>query len=359
MILRYPLARRLAVSGTAAFTALAAAGLVLIFLAVQPAQLVSLGTVVAVVFAGACLAWYLRVKAFARHPFRAVSARHVIAFRPRESRGDGVMLASATVASETEFEAIEGGLKFVRLQKFVVEPTALDPQDLLQDWGYSARISGADLAATPYVSPSRSLQLDVPLETPPRPGARFTISENLSFDVFLDAPARLVFQPSYPSGRQTIFIAFDGPKAVDARFRVERGLGRADSGPLASGDAGIAFVWERAVPGEQLVIEWEWDPDTLPEPRDETEYLMAEARRRQAETQERLAAQYLEEQESGAGQGDGAVRIREILNSGRAAGLPGDAGFSDDVADTTPAEEHPIIKAARAREKLYKNEDEG
>lgn len=356
--MKYPLARRLAAFGTAAFTAVAAFGLALILMAAQPAQLISLATVVAVVFAAACLAWYLRLKALGRHPFRAVSARHVIAFRPRESRGDGVMLASATVASETDFEAIEGALKFVRLQKFVVEPTALDPQDLLQDWGYSARISGAESAATPHVSPSRSLQLDVALETPPRPGARFTISENLSFDVFLDAPARLVFQPSYPSGRQTIFIALDGPKPVNPRFRIERGLGRADSGPLASGDAGIAFVWERATPGEQLVIEWEWDPKSLPAPQTETERLMAEARRRQAEIQEKLAVQYLEEEDFGGGQGDSAARIRELLASGRAANLPGDAGFSDDVADTTPAEEHPIIKAARARERLYKKDDE-
>lgn len=367
MKLPYPLARRLSSWGAVAFAALAAAGLAAILLKVEPVQVISLATVIAVVFAAACVAWFARLKSLARHPFRATRARHTVTFRGRDMREDGVMLAGASVASETEFEALAAGQKSVRLQKFVVEPTALDPDDLLQDWSYTARIGGAEQAAQPYLSPSRSLQLDVTLQVPPQPGARFDISESLSFDVFLDAPARLVFQPSYPSGPQTIEILFDGPRPLRPRYRIERGFGQSESGDLAAEGPRLGFVWEHAAPGEQLVLDWEWDPESLPEPQSETDRLIAEARKRQDEIQKALATQLLEEE--GAGEGDGesaedhaiirAAHLRETLVSGHAPPLPGDAGFADDdMDDTTPAEEHPIIKAARAREKLYKKDGE-
>lgn len=372
MKLPYPLARQLSRWGTTLFALLAAAGLAAILLEAGPVQIVSLGTVVAVVFAGASYAWSARLKTLARHPFRAVSARHSVHFKGRDLRGDGVMLATASVASETEFEALAPGQKSVRLQKFVVEPTALDPQDLLQDWSYSARIGGADSPAAPYLSPSRSLQLDVSLQIPPAPGARFDISEELSFDTFLDAPARLVFQPSYPSGPQTIEILFEGPRPLRPRFRIERGFGLSESGDLLAEGSRLGFIWEHAVPGEQLILDWEWDPESLPVPSSETERLIAEARKRQGEIQKALAAQLLEEENAGDGEGAGegegdsaedhaiirAARLREKLISGHMPPLPGDAGFADDgVDDTTPAEEHPIIKAAREREKLYKKDD--
>ncbi len=367
MKLPYPLARRLSLCGTALFTLVAAAGLAAILLRAGPAQAIALATVAAVVFAAACFAWSARLKALARHPFRAVRARHAVTFRGQPMRGDGVMLATAAVASETEFEALAPGQKSVRLQKFVVEPTALDPQDLLRDWRYTARIGGADSPAQPYLSPSRSLQLDVALQVPPEPGARLDIREDLSFDVFLDAPARLVFQPSYPSGPQDIEILFDGPRPLRPRFRIERGFGQSESGDLAAVGPRLGFVWQHAVPGEQLVLDWDWDPESLPEPQSETDRLIAETRKRQDEIQKALATQLLEEEGAGEGEGESAedhvtiraARLRETLVSGHAPALPGDAGFADDgMADTTPAEEHPIIKAARAREKLYKKEGE-
>lgn len=366
MKLRYPLARALARSGTISLSALAAAGVAALLLGIGPAQVVALGTVVAVIFAGACFAWSVRLRALARHPFRAVTARHVVTFRGLPPRGDGGRFATAEVASKTEFEAIAPAQKGVRLQKFVVEPTALDPDDLLQDWSYTARVGDSDSILEPYVSPSRSLQLDVALKTPPAPGERFDINENLNFEVFLDAPARLVFQPSYPSGPQTIEILFEGPRAMRPRYHIERGLGHSEEGALVAEGTRLGFVWERAEPGEQLTLDWEWDPESLSEPEGETDRLIAEARRRQAEIQEKLASQMVEEEGAGEGEGESAedhaiiraARRRETLLSGRAPSLPGDAGFAGDGAeDTTPAEEHPIIKAARAREKLYKKDE--
>ena len=148
-------------------------------------------------------------------------------------------------------------------------------------------------------------------------------------------------------------------------------MGQSQSGDLLAEGSRLGFVWEHAVPGEQLVLEWEWDPESLPVPKSETERLIAEARKRQDEIQKSLATQFLEEGGAGEGEGAGeekgesaedhaiirAARLRESLASGYAPPLRGDAGFAGDgMDDTSPAEEHPIIKAARAREKLYKKD---
>lgn len=364
MKIPFPVARALTRWGSVGFAGLAVGCLSVVVGTTQPPKSFALAAIVAVIAAAACTAWAMRLAALARFPFQTLGAGHTVTFGKGRLRDDGAIIAEARVHSDSEFESLVDGQKSVRLQKFVVEPTTLDPQDLLTDWHYACSIGEQIFAPEPVLSPSRSLRLDVPLAEPSKAGARFSIAEDLTFESFLDGPARLVFQPSYPSGAQSVVISFDGPKPLSARYRIERGLGNSESGDLAlsesGAESGISFVWERAEPGEQLVIEWDWDPATLPEPMSEAERLIAAARKRQEDFQKILATQFGAE-EGGDGESAEAhaiikaARAREALYvQGAAPALSGDLGFEDEQQG---ADDHPIIKAARAREKLYKSDD--
>jgi hypothetical protein len=356
-------ARAVATAVTAACAGAGFGGLLLLLTLTATPRWLAVVTVLLAVVAASGAAWLARLQALARHPFRILAARHSISVRHRDPDTSGVPLASVTVASETEFEPLQEGAAVLRLQKFVTEPSSLDPARLLADWRYASRI-GADAAEPrPYLSESRSLQLDLPLAGVSEP---FTLAEELSFDTLLDAPARFVFQPSYPAGREEIEVVFLGPRPLRPRYRIDRGLGAVESGTLSLSDpARLAFVWKNAVPGQQLALEWDWDAASLPAPMSETERLIAFARERQAELEKRLAVQFrdVEPDESDTAPAEEhwvikAARLRETLYAGGTPETPtlaGDSGFVSD-ADDTPAEDHPIIKAAREREKLYKDE---
>ena len=361
MKISFPVARALARWGMVVFAGLAVGCLSIIVATAQPPKSFSLAAIIAVIVAAACAAWAMRLAALARFPFRTLHARHTVTFGKGKLRDDGAMVAEAEVRSDSEFESLSDGQRSVRLQKFVVEPTTLDPQDLLTDWRYACSVGEQIFAPEPVLSSSRSLRLDVSLAEPSKAGTRFPIVEDLTFESFLEGPARLVFQPSYPSGAQSVAIAFEGPKPLSACYRIERGLGNSESGDLIAGDAGISFVWERGEPGEQLVIEWEWDPATLPQPMSEIERLIAAARKRQEEFQKILATQFGAEE--GGGDGESAedhpiieaARAREAGYAPNVApALSGSSGIEDEFQS---ADDHPIIKAARAREKLYKGEE--
>jgi hypothetical protein len=349
LTIRYPTARLLAIWGTAVFSGLGLGGMGALAAIPQPPRAIALGTVAAVILAAAFVAWGMRLAALARHPFRTLHARHSVTFGRGAMTDHGGASVTAKARSEFEFESLAAGQTSLRLQKFVIEPTALDPQELLTDWSYACRLGDDAPVPQPFLSTSRSLQLDVALKEPSLPGARYNVAEELSFESFLDVPARLVFQPSYPCAAQTVAINFEGPRPRHPRFKIDRGLGRCESGDLVVEESRLDFVWNRAEPGEQLEIEWDWDPETFPKPASETERLIAAARKRQDELQKLLASQIAAD----TIEGEGALEIIRAAHeaSGAPPSLPGDAGFADDTAD-----EHPLIRAARQREKLYKGD---
>jgi len=366
--LPFPIARLLAGFATAAFAGASLGGAALLAALPEIPRWLALGTAVCVVLAGLCAYLWTRLRALARHPFRIRAARHRVVFRNAAADPSGVPLAAATVSSETEFECLRSGATSLRLQKFVTEPSGLDPGRLLSDWGYQCRIGkggeGTRATPRPYLSSSRSLQLDLPLAEPMRAGARFTVAEELGFETLLDAPARLVFQPSYPAESQSVEIAFQGVRPLRARYVIERGLGEVETGALdVEGGSRLSLVWNDAEPGQQLAVDWDWDPASLPAPLTEIERLIAAARARQREIETLLATQFsdsLSQETDGEGAEAHwiirAARMREAGFGGGTPDLQGDAGFVGD-ADDAPAEEHPIVKAARAREKLYKKDD--
>ena len=377
--LPFPILRLLAGAATAFFAALALGGVVFIAATPEISRWPALATVAGAVLAAMSAGVLVEVRAMGRHRFRIVSAHHAVSFRAAPAVSLGGPKAEAKVRSEFLLESLRDGESNVRLQKFVVEPTGLDPADMLTSWQYACRVAGVGaVEPDPFVSSSRSLQIDLPLGGPLRAGERFTFVEELTFENDLESAARFVFQPSYPAGEQSIVLTFEGPRPFCPRYRIERPPGEPETGEVgATHPNRFGFAWRSAEPGEQLILDWTWDPDSLPKPASETERLVAAARARQEETKEKLATIYVEpggEQPPAAeSAGDHwiirAARMREAGYSETAvpqtdaASLPGESGFADgnqrqaaDDIDTTPAEEHPIIKAAREREKLYKLE---
>jgi hypothetical protein len=141
----------------------------------------------------------------------------------------------------------------------------------------------------------------------------------------------LTFQVSYPTRSHDVEILFEGLRPETAEYRINRGQGVAETGPLAVGDLGAARTrivhrWRRPEVGEELALRWSWDPRSLPAQPSLSETLIAEARARQAAIQERLAAQI------------------EVADATAPALAPKEAG------EGGSAEDHPAIKAARARE---------
>lgn len=374
--LPFPVRRWLAAAAAAVSAALAVSGFALIAVLPEIPRWLALIAMVCVALTALFAAVLSRLQALARHRFRIVSGHHAVSFRAAPPRPcGGAPKAEAKVRSEFLIEALRDGENKIRLQKFVIEPSALDPAQMLAEWRYACGIAGVAAALPhPFVSPSRSFQLDVPLGSPVRAGERFTLVEELVFETDLESAARFVFQPSYPAGGQTVELAFEGPRPFFPRYRVERPPGEPESGEVGAMHPNrFGFVWKSADPGEQLILDWTWDPDSLPQPMSETDRLIAEARQRQEEIKEKLAAIFTDpEDEESPGESAEehwiirAARAREALYSGEpepeAPSLPGESGFADDgqapaeELDDAPADEHPIIKAARAREKLYKKE---
>ena len=350
MMLPYRIARWLAVLGTALFVGLGIGGFGALAGLNEAPHWLGPATALALAFGGLCAAAWGRLQAFARFPFRTVSARQSVTLRSAPSRIDGTPVATGIVRSETEIETVCPGQTAVRLQKFVTEPPGIDAERMLAEWSYECGIAGGRggvtvVAPQPYLSSSRSLQLDLALPVPAKAGERFTVVENLSFEFGLDEPARFVFQPSYPALRQTVEIRFEDLRVLSAQYRIDRGLGISESGSLQFKDGRIGLTWNRAEPGEQLIIDWTWDPASLPTPLTETERLIAAAKMRQAEVEKILAIQFANEESE--------ISVVETWRQPMSPPLSGDSGFADDA----PADEHPIIQAARAREKLYKGEE--
>jgi hypothetical protein len=331
-----------------ALAALAAAAAGAILWLPQAPRWLALAAVACVAAAFACAAAGRRLHELGRHRFRVLGERYTLTIRPDEE-AKGAARARGHVRVETVYESLRDAQSSLRLQKFVAEPTRMDPVALLKDWNYACRVVGPEAreapdkggpggkeereaAAQATLSESRSLQVEVTLPQPVARGETFTFVEDLDFASELrDGGASLTFQVSYPTRSHDVEILFEGLRPETAEYRINRGQGVAETGPLAVGDLGgartrIVHQWRRPEVGEELALRWRWDPRSLPAQPSASETLIAEARARQAAIQERLAAQI-----------EGADGTAPAL-------APKEAG------EGGSAEDHPVIKAARARE---------
>ncbi len=341
MRFNHALGEIVALAGSVLFTGAAAAGVGALILAATPPRWLALGSVACVAAAFACAAVRSRLRRVGRHPYRVLRDRYAVTFRlDQEAYSKGIRQARARARIETLYESLREGQESVRLQKFVSESTRLDPKRVLEEWSYACHVAGEGreeraVSPEPFLSHSRSLELDLKLPEPVGKGQTFTLVEELEFaaDLEDEAPC-LIFQVSYPTASRSVEISFEGLRPAEAGYRIDRGHGAVEAGALEASEVGdggscIAHHWERPQVGEQLVIAWAWERASLPAAPAATEGLMAAAMAGQKSMVELLASQAIAGGEMGAG-----------------------AASSEGDEETTPAEEHPIIKAARARERL-------
>lgn len=340
MRLSHTLAARLALAGLVLFTGAAVAATAALALAPAAPRWLALGPVASVAAAWACAAARSRLARVGRHSYRVLHERAAMTFRlDEEAYRQGLRQACGRARIETLYESLGEGQETVRLQKFVSEGTRLDPTRVLEEWGYACRVAGQgggerEVSPEPRLSDSRSLQLDLKLPEPVARGQTFTVVEVLEFPADLeDEGPSLTFQVSYPTARRSVEISFEGLRPAQAGYRIDRGHGPIEVGALEVSGLGdgrrIAHDWGRARVGEQLVIEWAWDRASLPAAPSGTEGLIAAALARQRSMTGLLAAQTMTGMETGAG-----------------------AAAPEGGEEAASAEEHPIIKAARARERL-------
>lgn len=340
MRLSHTLAARLALAGLVLFTGAAVAGTIALALAPTAPRWLALGPVACVAASWACAAARSRLGRVGRHPYRVLHDRTAITFRlDEEAYRQGLRRAHGRARIETIYESLGEGQETVRLQKFVSESTRLDPTRVLEEWGYACRVAGQgggdrEVSPEPHLSDSRSFQLDLKLPEPVARGQTFTVVEEMEFpaDLEHEGPC-LTFQVSYPTARRSVEISFEGLRPAQAGYRIDRGHGPIEAGALEVSELGdgprISHDWGRARVGEQLVIEWAWERASLPAAPSATESLITTALARQRSMAGLLAAQTITSMETGAG-----------------------AAAPEGGEESASAEEHPIIKAARARERL-------
>ncbi len=332
----------LTLAGSVLFAGLTAVGVGAIVFAPAPSRWLALATVACLAAAFACAVARAGLVRPARHPYRVLRDRYTLSFRTdEEPRQAGAYCARGRVRIETLFESLRDGQTSVPLQKFVTESTRLDPERVLKDWNYACRVASGggeecEAAAHPLLSPSRSLQLDVSLPAPVAKGQTFTVVEELDFASDLDdEQPSYMFQVSYPTAVREVEISFEGLRPREPGYRIDREHGAVESGALEVADLGdgrsrVTYSWNRPQVGDELAIRWTWDPSSLPEAPPLAERLIAEALTRQGSLAEILASQAIPAAES----------TEPVASS--------EAGAK------TAAEEHPTIKAARARERgLY------
>jgi hypothetical protein len=340
MRLSHTLAETFALAGLVLFTGAAVAGIGALAFAPTAPRWLALGSVACVAAAWACAAARSRLGRVGSHSYRVLRERTAMTFRlDEEAYRQGLRRARGSARIETLYESLCEGQEIVRLQKFVSESTRLNPMRVLEEWGYACRVAGqggekCEVSPEPFLSDSRSLQLDLKLPEPVGRGQTFTVVEELEFPADLeDEGPCLVFQVSYPTASRSVEISFEGLRPAEAGYRIDRGQGPIEAGALEVSEFGdgrrIVHDCGRARVGEQLIIQWAWDRASLPAVPSATEGLIAAALVRQQSMAGLLASQTITGMETGAG----------------AAAPEGD----EEIAS---AEEHPIIKAARARERL-------
>jgi hypothetical protein len=325
----------------------------------------ALATVALGIASVALLGGHVGMGELARQGFRIVHARHGLVFRADTDTGEPLLRGH--IRSDTDLESLVGAQRTLSLQKFVVEPSSLSANATLAEWNYVSRIDlggagGETEPASPHaaISPSRAMQLRFDLGREAGRGERVALREELDFTADPAERASLVFQSPYAAERQDFDLVFEGVRPEAAEFRIERGPGIVESGPLAVEEAGEKRWRVRAAQrggraGDQLVLTWTWDAETLPAPLPIADRLLAMARRRQEEMAALLAA--------GADiWGEEAILAMDSVRHGesaeehfiirqargREATIRG--GAAPPAHEGESAEEHPIIKAARARQ---------
>ena len=266
-----------------------------------------------------------------RHHVRILRDKTTITFGARGEEG----AVCGYIETATTYQSRRDGLTSLRLQKFITEPTRIDSTALLKNWGYRCRMENTGaIEPVPEISESRSLMLDFTLPHPVDAGGVFTLNEEMEILCDLrNQEAVFTFQVRDPTDQRDIHMIFEGPCPENALFRLDNGHREYVEGVLEvveteRGARSLQHVWQNPHPGEELRLSWLW-PGTA----------VAAARE--------LAARL-----NPANDPELATTFASRVMAGE-IGLGTKGGAEEGAC----AEDHPLIKVARARLQAGQSEE--
>lgn len=327
------------------FAVVGTAGTFLIVFDLYFSRPLALATILGLVLGAACAAAWFNLRSLRRYCVRVLDDHTTLSFR----RGDPakraeIGAAAGLIHAVTRFQCLRQSLDSLQIQKFVSEPSEIDPSLLLKEWNYAGRIAVRQVGPcavqpAPQLSDSRSLLFSYRLPHPVAPGETFTLTEDMSFLCDLSKPGDFyVFQIREPTRRRTVDFLFNGLRPEKAGFRLDDGHRGYTTGRLEIEETGpetyrVSYQWKNPAVDEELRIFFTWPEEMV---------RAAEAERAAGglspATGELLSA---------------ALDGEDTASASPVPELPAAAA---DESET--AEDHPVIKAARERIKANYGEDE-
>jgi len=298
--------------------------------------------------------------------------------------------AQGRIHVETRLQSLHEDLETLKIQKFISEPTAINPIGLLNEWGYAGRISTSQGGASivqpaPQISDSRSFDLIFNLPEPMARGEIFTLTEDFSFFTDLSQPgATYVFLVRDPTRERLIDVLFEGLRPENAEITINNGHGELTILALDVEETGpgawrIPYRWKRPGVGEELRLSWNWGVEVVEAARADFRsvnstrtILSAAADASQPsigfaqdmparESAAKIVATTADGQPLEKGEEEIYSRMTETIDtqgqqSGPQQPQPVPVGNDEQPAGAL-ADDHPIIQAARARIKAKYNRD--
>ena len=285
---------------------------------------------------------WIRLLTMRHHGFRVIEQTTQIVFKIHDAT-----TATVTVYESALYQALWDQQNFLHTRKYVHQPATMSGQTLLSNLNY--KVGMADdtqshnnkhhsVTAQADLHEARALNLAFRLPHTLSEGERVRINESFEFKSTLFQPQKsLLFPVFLPTKRRRVILLFEGvyPEEINVEVFDVVGMGRPIPVPFAETETGARrgiFDWPRPKPGQETRISWNWSPSTV-----------------------ETAQRHLSKTTWSAGLAEGTLAER-LMKSTLAGDAAADAATAETLAADLPsdaegqsAEDHPLIKAARAR----------
>ncbi len=282
------------------------------------------------------LGLWIRLLTMRYHGFRVIEQTTQIVFKLHDAT-----TATVTVYESGLYQALLDQQNRLHNRKYVHQPATMSGETLLSNLNYKVGVADDDstknhaIAAQADLHEARALNVTFHLPRTLSEGERIRLSESFEFKSALFQPQKsLLFPVFLPTGRRRIILLFEGvyPEEINVEVFDAMGGGRPIPVPFAETETGARrgiFDWPRPKPGQEARISWNWSPSTV-------------------ETAKRHQSKVTWSTEMA-----GRTLAERLMKSTLAGDAATDAAAADtDLPSETEgqsAEDHPLIKAARAR----------
>ncbi len=288
---------------------------------------------------GACGLW-IRLLAIRRHGFQVIEHTTRIVFTAHDTT-----TAQVTVYESCLYQALLNGQNVLHTRKYVHQPTSISGEGLLSGWNYRVDYDPeyGDVHDNHFITPqvhlheARALNLAFRLPRTLREGERIRLNEGFEFKSSLSKSQNsLLFPVFLPTRCRRIILVSEDlyPEEIHVKLLDGMGVPRSISVPFIETETGArqgSIDWPNLRPGQEAEISWRWSHSTV-------------------ETAQRQMSQGTPDVSAELADGILAERLMKSTLAGDAATDAATALAADPPADDEQsAEDHPLIKAARAR----------